>query len=179
MIIDYDHNPRLTYDQKLQSLKESVQMALNEAESGRLTLTEALNELSSQETKKALVNSIYPVGSIYISTNAASPADLFGGTWEQIEGKFLLGADLNYTAGSTGGEAAHTLTVNEMPSHRHKLSSGWQESGTDDRITYGAVSGDYYDVGYGNIPFMENVGGDGAHNNMPPYLSVYMWKRTA
>lgn len=59
----------------------------------------------------------YPVGAIYISTVSTSPASLFGGTWEQIRGRFLLAADDTYTAGSSGGEAAHALTVNEMPPH--------------------------------------------------------------
>ena len=59
----------------------------------------------------------YPVGAIYISTISTSPASLFGGTWEQLKDRFLLGAGDTYAAGATGGEAAHALTVNEMPPH--------------------------------------------------------------
>ena len=144
--------------------------------------------------------SAYPVGSVYISTNSTSPATLFGGTWVQIKGRFLLGTGApdnntntywgtnltydgtnkyNENVKSTGGESMHTLIEWEMPSHTHKVSSGWQSSGTTDRITYGSVSGDYYNSGYGNVQFINNTGGDGMHNNMPPYFAVYMWERTA
>ena len=64
----------------------------------------------------------WPVGSIYMSMIATSPATLFGGTWVQMENRFLLGAGSGYVAGVTGGEAEHTLTGNEMPSHYHLLA---------------------------------------------------------
>jgi len=67
------------------------------------------------------VDIIYPIGSIYITTNYVSPEILFGGTWELIKDKFLLGAGDTYGAGSTGGEATHILTIDEMPSHQHDL----------------------------------------------------------
>ena len=54
------------------------------------------------------IDNIYPVGSIYMSVNSTNPGSLFGGTWEQIEGKFLLACDSTYTAGSTGGNSSHT-----------------------------------------------------------------------
>ena len=68
---------------------------------------------------KALLNAIYPVGSIYMSVNSTSPATLFGGTWERIKDRFLLAAGDAYAAGGTGGEATHTLTEGEMPAHSH------------------------------------------------------------
>lgn len=67
----------------------------------------------------AIVDKIYPVGSIYMSVNATSPSTLFGGTWAKIEGRFLLGSSSGYSLGATGGEATHTLTVGEIPSHTH------------------------------------------------------------
>lgn len=67
----------------------------------------------------AMINKIYPVGSIYMSVNATSPSTFFGGTWVKIEGCFLLGSSSSYSLGVTGGEAKHTLTVEEMPSHSH------------------------------------------------------------
>lgn len=67
----------------------------------------------------------YPVGSIYISTIATNPSELFGfGTWEQIKGRFLFAADDTYAAGSTGGEAEHILTNEEMPEHKHAVITG-------------------------------------------------------
>ena len=64
---------------------------------------------------------VYPVGAVYISTNAASPQDLFGGTWVQLENRFLLGAGSSYTAGDTDGAATHVLTPAQMPEHRHSF----------------------------------------------------------
>lgn len=77
-----------------------------------------------------LLDLVYPVGSIYCSTKSTSPASLMGGTWSAISGKFLLGTNSTYTLGSTGGEATHTLTTNEMPTHKHTVnlvgdSSDW------------------------------------------------------
>lgn len=67
----------------------------------------------------AIVDKIYPIGSIYMSVNATSPSTLFGGTWVKIEGRFLLGSGGGYSLGAAGGEATHTLTIDEMPSHTH------------------------------------------------------------
>ena len=124
---------------------------------------------------------IYPIGSIYISVLSTSPATLFGGTWEQIKDVFLLSAGDTYSAGSTGGEATHTLTVDEMPSHSHNSYIS-TESGN----TYGLTSGGGWTgsvlVGWGTDERENAViskGGNQPHNNMPPYLTVYMWKRTA
>ena len=86
--------------------------------------------------KKSSVLDAYPVGSIYMSVNSTSPASLFGGTWEQLKDRFLLGAGDTYTNGSTGGESTHTLTVDEMPSHTHSQSmatsvGAWGQAGSD------------------------------------------------
>ena len=128
------------------------------------------------------VDMIYPVGSIYISASATSPETLFGGTWESIGGRFLLGADATYAAGSTGGEAAHKLTVDETASHIHN-GLIWAGStpisgnnGTDAHyISLNWNTGDSNSTGFSTT----KAGGDQPHNNMPPYLSVYMWQRTA
>ena len=135
---------------------------------------------------------IYPVGSFYISAKSTNPAILFGGTWEQIQGRFLLGRSSSYPVGSMGGEATHTLTESEMPSHDGHLSAGFVGTVPQGKGNYkGFLNLDkmtaYGDVGRGwNVyagnemhPASEAVGGGQAHNNMPPYLSVYIWKRTA
>lgn len=117
----------------------------------------------------------YPVGSIYLSVTEVDPSSLFGGTWERIGGRFLLGADLTYAAGSTGGEAAHTLTVDEMPKHNHDVDNFNASGNATPFMTVQAQ--DKRGFG-GNVQTMY-AGGGKAHNNMPPYLTVYMWKRTA
>ena len=135
-----------------------------------------------------LIDKTYPVGAIYMSVNNTSPSTLFGGTWVQLTDTFLYAsntADTDSTT-STDGEATHTLTTNEMPSHTHSPPS-WVHYASSDgntgnysvtRVT--ANNGNTYvnstpqinkDVGY--------TGGGQAHNNMPPYMKVYMWKRTA
>lgn len=118
----------------------------------------------------------YPVGAIYLSVTNVNPATLFGGTWEAIGGRFLLGANSAYAAGSTGGESAHKLTTSEMPRHNHTLDNYNTSAGnTTAYMTVQAQA----KVGYnGNVQTLY-TGGDGSHNNMPPYLAVYMWKRTA
>lgn len=138
----------------------------------------------------------YPVGSIYMSVNSTSPAILFGGTWEAMPaGRVLLAQGKNYAAGSTGGEATHTLTINEMPAHSH--SGTTNSTGNHTHSSYGAQGGtrksnwaganDNYDPNYptgsagthSHTVSIANTGGGAAHNNMQPYLAVYMWKRTA
>ena len=130
------------------------------------------SEFNTKFTQKML--SIYPVGAIYMSVSSTSPASLFGGTWEQIENRFLLAAGSSYTAGNTGGEAKHTLTVSEMPPHQHKyrLKGG---SNTDSQT---AILNWYSNVDYQEW-YTEKTGEGQPMNIMPPYLVVYVWKRTA
>lgn len=134
---------------------------------------------------------VYPIGSIYMSVNATSPDTLFGGHWERIEGKFLLGAgrggDHGYAAGSTGGEVAHTLTAEEMPRHDGHLTANDENSGGN---FVGGYLGRNVFQSYGSsgrgwnvqastevVPAGHSKGGSQPHNNMPPYLAVYMWQR--
>lgn len=121
---------------------------------------------------KALWETIYPVGAVYISTQATDPGVLFGGTWAKITDRFLLAAGETYPAGSQGGEAEHTLTVQELPSHAH-TSYGWVYAGQSSGSVVLRADGeeDRYST--------RQTGGDAPHNNMPPYLAVYMWRRTA
>lgn len=118
---------------------------------------------------------IYPIGSIYISTSQASPASIFGGTWEQLKDRFLLASGDTYTAGTTGGEATHKLNNNEIPVHTHSYRAG-SAGGTDDGLIRGITT----IVGaMTNDSVIGQTGSGIPHNNMPPYLAVYMWKRTA
>ena len=142
------------------------------------------NDGTIDTTAYTTLNLVYPVGSIYMSVNNTNPGTLFGGTWEQLKDRFLLGAGDTYTNGATGGEATHQLTTTEMPSHSHGIKFG----DTTRRVTYGTQGswdGNYRWLANANYNqatdevTINNAGGGQAHNNMPPYLVVYMWKRTA
>ena len=132
----------------------------------------------------ALWEKIYPVGSIYISANSTSPAEMFGGTWKQIKDRFLLAAGDNYAAGSTGGEAQHTLTVDEMPSHNHSmpLRCNWTNDTDGVKMEWALDMSFETGDGVGTWPSEGGTGATGSnnpHNNMPPYIVVYMWKRVS
>lgn len=142
-----------------------------------MSVTMRYGQKTDNAVSRAVLSAVYPIGSIYMSVNSTSPAELFGGAWERIEDTFLLAAGTNHAAGQTGGEETHTLTVNEMPSHTH---SAW---------FYSASGNKSFGYNYGNKGYVSqeietssgiaNNGGGAAHNNMPPYLAVYVWKRTA
>lgn len=123
-----------------------------------------------------------PIGSIIMGTgnNFATQSAvqaIYIGTWEQIKDVFLLAAGDNYIAGSTGGEATHTLTVNEMPKHSHNLPVDKQygEATSTEKDRINLSSGIAYNNGYAS----NETGASQPHNNMPPYLTVYMWRRIA
>lgn len=151
-----------------------------------------------------LLESIFPVGSIYMTTEATNPSTIFGfGTWVQIEGRMILGASSTHAVGSTGGAETHTLTVAQTPAHTH--SRGTMEiAGSFSLTTTGrkSVSGAFYagsgttnfnddwlDVAVGNVIGFKasnnwtgatsSVGSGQAHNNMPPFYTAYIWRRTA
>lgn len=140
---------------------------------------------------------IYPVGSVYIAFNDTNPSMLFGGTWERIKNTFLwaVGSD-GQDLGFRGGEATHTLTANEIPHHEHDIRQYGNTSKTfpssvavsdPSQSTYATQIG-YVTSGWlkSNVTWggelvagsMRNSGGD-AHNNMPPYIYVSMWRRIA
>ena len=129
-----------------------------------------------------LIDFIYPIGAIRESTNGNfNPNKLYKTqTWVQIKDKFLLSAGDIYKAGTTGGSATHTLSVDEMPSHNHDFNKGnYVGSGyTNTSLPYlrssGAIAGGVPPI----INVVGNKGGGLAHNNMPPYEVVYVWKRT-
>ena len=131
----------------------------------------------ANEIKKILLQ-IYPIGSIYLSFNNINPHNLFGGTWERIEDRFLLAAGNNYSVGSTGGEAEHKLTVDEMPSHRHTVNNR-KNATTGGHWNAPPTTSDSGIVQNSVESIVNYAGGGQSHNNMPPYLAVYMWKRTA
>ncbi len=140
--------------------------------------------------------SAYPVGSIYMSINSTSPAVLFGGTWEAITGRFLIGSgepsantsntfgDLNnnsyvFPVEEKGGQYRHQLTIDEMPSHNHNLARPkWYSTDTEISSTaYGTTASVVNEAL--DTYVIKATGGNGLHNIMNPYYVVNIWKRIA
>lgn len=174
-----------------------------------------------------LALAMYPVGSIYLSVNNVNPGTIFGGTWEQIQDRFLLAAGSTYAGGATGGASSHThtsaahthtsaahthttaghvLTVAEMPSHTHGIYYDADfcaaNTGNINSWKQGLVNVDAPGAYYTNMPQPYTGGGashshgntgsttpgntgsttpgnTGSSSSLPPYLAIYVWKRTA
>lgn len=167
-----ENNP--TTKKYVDDLTEVISLAVQDNTDNIAALSNQISNIGS-----ITFDDIYPVGSIYMSVNSTNPANLFGGTWTQLKDRFLLGAGSTYTNGSTGGEASHTLTVNEMPSHSHgqyvTVSSGGSLSANCDYDSYASGKARKSAQNVSTDP----TGGGNSHNNMPPYLVVYMWQRTS
>lgn len=144
------------------------------------------------------LDKIWPVNSIYISFDHVNPAEKFGGTWARIaDGSFILGAAEGETIGETGGEATHKLTAAELPKHRHSISGDGEHSHTIGYDTDTAGGGGYASVhkagatgADGTSPtstvedhnhggYTGYIGSGNAHNNMPPYTKMSIWRRIA
>ena len=168
----------------------NLQTSVNENTTDISSLTTEVNKNTSnismiQRMVAVYWKTIYPVGSIYISTNSNfNPNTTWGGTWiKTAEGRCLIGANDEYPLGSTGGEKTHTLIENELPlieghafgvATYNSAKSGHFNLTKKNPCNLNAVSGtnDLSDMYFGfgnNLP----------HNNMQPYLAVYMWERTA
>lgn len=124
---------------------------------------------------RSLLDWTYPVGSIYLSVDSTSPAAKFGGTWTPIENVFLYPVPTNTAAGVQGGESSHTLTVAELPSHSHSRRMAYGGSNGQNIPTYDKSTNAPY--GYGTLEDTGVTGGNAAHNNMPPYMTMYAWHR--
>jgi len=132
--------------------------------------------VSGMDTKANVLLASWPVNSVYTSIVSTNPSSLFGGTWVAFsEGRVLVGKASSGTfdtAAATGGYETHTLSIAEMPSHSHSEegttaaseSTGWYGGGQVGAIEAGATTG--------------TTGSGSAHNNLQPYVVVYMWKRT-
>lgn len=148
-----------------------------------------------ENIKTNIIDFIYPIGSIYMSVNNISPATFLGGTWEQIQNRFLLSAGSSYEAGSTGGSSSHEHTLSSnggatirkyssqfimgrvstagnMPNSAGSLGddgSWWVTNAEADTATQQIDTTKFTGVSlYGNTDIT---------TNLPPYLTVYMWKR--
>ena len=152
---------------------------------------------------KTIFDLIYPVGSIYMSVNNTNPTNLFGGTWVTWgQGRVPVGVSTSGTFNTvekTGGSETHTLTIAQMPSHTHTQNSHRHNYGrpalfggedSDDGTIFtprytGRTSSQYKgnSNGWTEMSYTtatnQNTGGGGSHNNLQPYITCYMWKRTA
>lgn len=124
------------------------------------------------QVKGAIFDAIYPVGTIYLAYNHTDPGTLFGGTWERIQNTFLWATTSGGTIGLTGGEQEVTLTVDQIPSHSHGSVYSQHAPGTKGQAWYTTAG---TSLAYGAVA----TGGGQAHNNMPPYIQVSIWRRTA
>lgn len=195
------------YEEALAQLESAISQAWGGVISDGAIDTDKLEDeaVTPEKLSPDVLSAIYPVGSIYMAVNDTSPASLFGGTWERIKDRFLLSAGDTYAAGAEGGSATknlqhdhttqgHTLTVNEIPSHDHDANSNYMRYYTDTRgYGLGSSGGHWRDAGNGGVANAKvgARGGGGSHSHgntgnalgdqdiMPPYLSVYVWKRTA
>lgn len=129
----------------------------------------------------ATKQTLYPVGSIYVNAaNSTNPASLLGfGTWTAFgAGRVMVGLDSGQTefdtAEETGGAKTHTLTTNEMPAHTHDVTFGGADAAGTSGVTLARL-----DAGNNQTKTSTSTGGGAAHNNLQPYIVVYMWKRTA
>lgn len=130
-----------------------------------------------------VLKKLYAVGSIYMSTNSTSPASLFGGTWERIKDKFLLGSGDSYSAGATGGSATHTHNASgfaKISTSAAGINVSQKDQTIDWAINYRMATPSNASQQTG----MTSWGVDTdttvhSSTNMPPYLAVYIWKRTA
>ena len=129
-----------------------------------------------------IAQAAYPVGSVFIAVVSTNPSSLLGfGTWSAFgTGRMLIGidsSDSDFNAvEETGGAKTHTLTIAEMPAHTHTVNEG-STSGTASSALYS--SGDDMTTIVDRTQTTSSTGGGDAHNNMPPYIAVYMWKRTS
>ena len=135
-----------------------------------------------QDAISAISLRMFPIGSIYMSVSSTSPASFLGGTWEALKDRFLVGAGSSYAVNTMGGEASHTLTEAEMPKHIHKglywhETHKWGVNNSGD--CFFKFNNSAWSTGKAESLFtVGEAGGSQAHNNLPPYLAVYMWKRT-
>lgn len=211
-------------DASLEEMKGKVEEQQTKITTQETKITEQENKINEQNTKIAnqdnkineqntkitnlqnsikTLDSIYPVGSIYITTQLSTAAQvaqrLGGGTWQQYgAGRTLIGAgtgtDINslrqsFAVNATGGEYKHTLTTTEMPSHTHNFStlgsalvvgSGTNHPAMPNNLGFDTInSAGWWSGVTKNNSTIAATGGSGAHNNLQPYIVVYMWRRTA
>lgn len=123
------------------------------------------------QTMRNIINDLFGVGYVWISYTNTSPASLIGGIWTPITGRFPY-----FNAGnSIGGANSQTLSIAQMPAHKHRLGLQYGNDWRDDSGSFSASSSSMHAVDYET----NSVGGGQPFNNMPAYQTLYAWRRTA
>lgn len=144
-----------------------------------------LDESGARYLVRKVLDRIQPVGSLYFSTNSTSPASLFGGSWERYaQGRVMVSAsdtDTDFTVGKTGGEKTHTLTIDELANHSHAPGGSaalFKDVDRDYGVRLATSATPWADSSWiGAVTIA--IGNDKPHNNLQPYIAVYIWRRTA
>lgn len=160
-------------------------------QSGTIVDSLALKQLATivsnlQTTVNDYWKTVFPIGYIYMTVNGNfNPNTVFGGTWVRIKDRFLLASGDIYSNNATGGSSTHTLTVDEMPSHKHYVGNSEAGKfwflGKPGGVSQDNSQGVSFSGTQGRSTTFETseTGGGQPHNIMPPYLVVMVWKRTA
>lgn len=174
----------MAYYETMLSRLEAAMLATAEArEYAEAASSSATAAATSAEQARviAMADAIacFPIGTILVTTNSTNPGTYIGGTWTAIEGKFLLAQSEDHTAGETGGAESVRLTADELPSHRHGMDNYLIDDGTEQMPGWNGFTMRGKEVVIAELVKTRAVGGNMPHENMPPYLAVYMWERTA
>jgi hypothetical protein len=164
-------------------IKEDISQLQTETTQLNDDVTRLMGAFTSvTDLTKQLFLLMHRVGDIIFSTSDENPSTIYGGTWVAWgKGQVPVGVDTSdsdfNTVEKTGGEKEHTLTVDEMPSHTHA------QYVTSDNVSGGGIRVDYTKDG-ASLPYLQGIdtgssGGNQPHNNIQPYITCYMWKRTA
>ena len=174
-MIEISHNTVKIRNQETEAFEAVPGLVLGVNLEDIIPAVEQLSYLKgSDELKQLIFDVIHPIGSIIHTTKEEDPGTYLGGEWQRIRDRFLLGAGETYILNEEGGEAKHVLTINEMPSHNHKL--GYTAECVQKGTNYGRPKS--YNESYDSLEYQTTfVGGGAAHNNMPPYKTVYIWER--
>lgn len=160
-------------------IKEDISQLQTETTQLNDDVTRLMGAFTSvTDLTKQLFLLMHRVGDIIFSTSDENPSTIYGGTWVAWgKGQVPVGVDTSdsdfNTVEKTGGEKEHTLTVDEMPSHKHDF--GQQFTGMP--VSSGNYG--YYMIAGTQTDVIKNTGGNQPHNNLQPYITCYMWKRTA
>lgn len=160
-------------------IKEDISQLQTETTHLNDDVTDLMGAFTSvTDLTKQLFLLMHRVGDIIFSTSDENPSTIYGGTWVAWgKGQVPVGVDTSdsdfNTVEKTGGEKEHTLTVDEMPSHKHDFG---QQFATTSSLS-GAYG--YYMIAGTQTDVIKNTGGNQPHNNLQPYITCYMWKRTA
>lgn len=187
--------PDQVYSSQNPPSNETLKGDLSLIESGHNALE---TEVGTKTTLTAVLDAVFPIGSIYTAIVSTNPGTLLGvGTWTAFgAGRVIVGHNASDTAfdtaEETGGAKTHTLQVTEMPSHNHGGATGGQSADhthigasqagdQDGNSSNGAINGGGTTSGASNdhIHGITAQGGGGAHNNLQPYIVAYMWKRVS